>query len=364
MLIIIISLVISILYFILVLVFIIGWKWTPDFEPNGNESVNILISIVIPCKNEEPFLRKLLSNLAQQSYQNFELILVNDHSTDRTRIIIEQVQTTFAKIQLVDAIGFGKKNALKEGIQFATGNLIVTTDADCVPSYHWLESIVCFQYQNPSDLIICPVKLSKSTTFFSRLQTLEFASLVASGAGAAGASMPILCNGANLVFTRKAWLTSQDDLHEEEPSGDDIFLLQSIKKQGGVIRFLKSESAIVVAESAETFAGFLNQRRRWASKSPAYSDFHLILTTCIVFMVSLLLLLLIGTSFFESQFWFVLLLVFTFKFLLDTFFLYSVRIFFHLQNVWIDSFLLSLIYPFYIVLVGLSALAYKPKTWK
>jgi len=364
MLLIILSLVITILYFILVSVFIIGWKCTPDFEPNGNESVNIKISIVIPCKNEETHLRKLLSNLAQQSYQNFELILVNDHSTDRTRMIIEQIQTTFSKMQLVDAIGFGKKNALKEGIQLATGNLIVTTDADCVPSYHWLESIVCFQYQNPSDLIICPVKLSKSSTFFSRLQTLEFASLVASGAGAAGACMPILCNGANLVFTRKAWLTSQDDLHEEEQSGDDIFLLQSIKKQGGVIRFLKSESAMVVAESADTFAGFLKQRRRWASKSPAYTDFQLILTTCIVFTISLLPFLLIGSSFYESQLWYVLLLVFTFKYLLDSLFLHSVRIFFHLQHVWIDSFLLSLIYPFYIVLVGLSALVSKPKNWK
>jgi len=360
---IVISLIICFLYLILLSAFIFGWKRTPNFEPNGNESVNTKLSIVIACRNEEDHLRRLLSSLAQQSYQNFELILVNDHSTDKTKKIIENVQISFPKIQLVDAIGFGKKNALKEGIQIATGNLIVTTDADCIPSFHWLESIVCFQNSFPSDLIICPLKLFGKSTLFSCLQTLEFCSLVASGAGAAGAGMPILCNGANLAFTKKTWLTSQDDLNEEELSGDDIFLLESVKKRGGVVRFLKSESAFVVTEPAVTLVSFFKQRRRWASKSPAYTDLHLIYTACVVFAISLLPFLLIGFSFFEPQLWVVVFLVFGFKYLIDSYFLFSVRTFFHLQHVCIYSFLLSLIYPFYIVSVGVTALIFKPKSW-
>jgi cellulose synthase/poly-beta-1,6-N-acetylglucosamine synthase-like glycosyltransferase len=357
------SLIICFLYLILISVFIIGWEKTSDFEPNGNESVDIKISVVIPCRNEEHHLRRLLSSLAQQSYRNFELIFVNDHSTDTTKKIIEKVQPEFSNLRLIDATGFGKKNALKEGIKITTGNLIVTTDADCIPSFLWLESIACFQNDSPGDLIICPVKLSVNSSLLSSLQTLEFISLVASGAGAAGAGMPILCNGANLAFTKETWLTSQADLHEEVLSGDDIFLLESVKKRGGIIRFLKSESAFVVTDPAQSFSAFLHQRRRWASKSPSFTDWQLILTACIVFTISLLPFLLIGFSVCNSQFWSFVLLVFGFKYLLDTSFLYSVRVFFQLKHVWIYSFLLSLVYPFYIVLVSVSSLILKPKSW-
>lgn len=345
------------------LVFIIGWKLIPDFEPTGNELVNTSLSVVIACKNEEEHIRRLLSSIAQQSYQNFELIIVNDHSTDRTKRIIENVQTEFSKIQLIDAVGFGKKNALKEGIQLATGNLIVTTDADCIPSFLWLESIVHFQNHNPCDLIICPVKFLGDSTLFSSLQILEFTSLVASGAGASGAGMPIMCNGANLAFTRKAWLTSQADLHSEELSGDDIFLLQSVKKKHGVIKFLKSDSAIVLTEPSVSLSAFCKQRCRWASKSPAYSDWQLIFTSCVVFSICVLPFVLIGFSFAEHKFLGILLSVLIFKYLLDTLFMLSVRSFFRLRHVAVHSLLLSLVYPFYIVLVSLSSLLFKPKNW-
>ena len=99
------------------------------------------------------------------------------------------------------------------------------TDADCLPSYHWLESIACFQRRNDCDMIICPVKLSGKDTFFSYIQILEFTSLVASAAGASGVGMPILCNGANLAFKKSVWNACLRDLHLEEQSGEDIFLL-------------------------------------------------------------------------------------------------------------------------------------------
>lgn len=357
-------LIISVLYLVLIGLFFVGWRRIPYFEPAPNESLSINLSVVVACCNEEIHLPNLLSVLVLQTYSDFELILINDHSTDNTQAILDKAKTDFPKIQVLNTVGFGKKNALKEAIHKATGDFIVTTDADCIPTIQWLETIVRFQLQYPSELIICPVKLDDNKTIFSRLQRLEFTSLVASGAGAVGAGMPILCNGANLAFTKNAWLKSQNDLHEEEQSGDDIFLLQSIKKQGGVIRFLKSESAFVTTESATSVAAFLKQRRRWAAKSPAYTDWQLIFTACIVFAMSLIPFLLFFNTFFNSSFWIVLFAFFGFKYLLDTLFLCSVRLFFQLKYVWIYSFLLSVIYPFYVVSVGVSALLFKPTSWK
>ena len=358
------AILIGILYFSLITVFFIGWRRLNAFVPKGNEQLHTGLSVVVACRNEENHIRQLIGCLAQQSYQNFELILVDDHSEDATRYYIETSQKVFSKIKLVDAVGFGKKNAIKEGILISTNELIVTTDADCLPSYHWLESIVCFNRRYPADLIICPVKLSWRKGLFSQLQILEFITLIASAAGSAGSGMPVLCNGANLVFTRKSWLKSQQELHDEQMSGDDMFLLESIKKRGGTVRFLKSESAFVITAQAKTLWEFIKQRRRWTSKSPAYTDWQIILTACIVFLVNLLLLILGGLSFINSAAIIVLLSLFTFKYLIDIAFLYSVRKFFQLNNIWIYSLFLSIFYPLYIVLVSVSALVLKPKSWK
>ena len=364
MLLIYISLVICFLYFILIILFIIGWKRISIFVPSGRKSKSLTVSVIVVCKNEEEHLRSLLSCLAQQSYQDFELVVVNDHSTDSTPQIMESAEKAFSKIQIINSIGHGKKAALKEAVESANGDLIITTDGDCLPSFHWIETITCYYRKNPCDLMICPVKLNKKETLFSKLQSLEFTSLVASGGAAAGIGMPILCNGANLAFKKKTWLKNQAHLHEEEQSGDDIFLLQSIKKRGGKIRFLKSESAFVYTDPAESFAAFFKQRQRWAAKSPTYTDWQLIFTACIVFVISVLPFVLIGFSIENEKIWNVLLFVTVFKYMMDGLFLYSVRDFFQLQYVWFYALILSIIYPFYIVYTAISALVIKPKTWK
>lgn len=356
--------IISVFYFVLILVLYSGWKHIPVFVPKGDEIIRTKISVIVACRNEDNHVRQLIGCLAQQSNQNFELIMVNDHSDDSTRNHILKAQETFPKIQLIDAIGFGKKNAIKEGILKSTNDIIVTTDADCLPSYHWLESIACFYRKYKPDLVICPVRLSGEDNLISYLQMLEFTTLVASTAGAAGAGMPILCNGANLVFKKNSWLDSQVNLHYEKESGDDMFLLESVKKKKGKILFLKSESAFVTTHQAVTLKEFIKQRHRWTSKSTAYSDWQIILTACLILSINLLSLSLLILSFFNSIYLIAFLSLFLFKFGLDTFFLYGVRNFFQLNNIWIYSFLLSLIYPFYIVFIAIAGILFKPGKWK
>lgn len=358
------SIFVCLLYLLLIFLFIIGWEKIPIYVPTGSLSSSHTISVVVACRNEAQHLPKLLSCLAQQSFQNFELIMVNDHSTDKTMKVMRNAESAFSNVKIIDAVEFGKKAALKAAIECATGNLIVSTDADCMPSFHWLETISCFFKRYPADLIVCPVRLKSTDSIFSQLQLLEFTSLVASGAAATGAGIPILCNGANLVFTKNAWLKSQHDLRFDEQSGDDVFLLQSIKKQGGKIRFLKSESAFVATKAATTLSEFIKQRQRWAAKAPSYTDWQLIFTSCIVLSISVIQFVLLGFSLFDSALWKVFIVLSFVKFIADATFLYSVRVFFQLRKVLSYSFLLSLIYPFYIVSVAFVALFFKPKKWK
>ena len=354
---------IYIFYFVLISAFYIGWRRISPFFPKGDELIHTKITVIVACRNEELHIRQIISCLAQQSYQYFEVIFINDHSEDATRNYIKSAQESSPNIKLIDASGFGKKNAIKEGVLNSTSDLIVTTDADCMPSIHWLESIMCFYKRYPSDLIICPVKVSGTDNLFSYLQMLEFASLVASTAGSTGIGMPVMCNGANLVFTKKSWLESEKDLHLEVMSGDDMFLLESIKRRKGLIRFLKSESAIVITETSKTWMDFFKQRRRWTSKSTSYTDFQIIITASIVLIINLLSLTLLLLSFINQSFLFIYLLFFLFKYMIDTIFLYSVRNFFQLNNIWAYSILLSVLYPFYIVFIAFSTFFFKPNRW-
>lgn len=352
------------LYFILILIFYVGWRFIPVFNLKTNESCSLSVSIIVACKNESENLLSLISALENQSYKDFELIFVNDHSTDNSNEQLLPILTAFPKSKIIDAEEFGKKNAIKEGILKATGELIVTIDADCIPNVQWIETIIQFQKMYPSDLIICPVKYEDKHSLFSRLQLIEFTSLVASGVGAAGFNMPILCNAANMAFTKKTWLESRRGLHEEILSGDDIFLLESVKKKGGVIKVLKSELAFVTTQSSDSITGFFKQRRRWASKSTAYTDWQIIFTAVIVLFVNLLLMVLLFLSFFYFKYLALFSALFVFKYLVDTLFLNSVKSFFKIKNLWIYSLLLSIIYPLYVVIVGVTALIIKPKSWK
>lgn len=352
------------LYLILIRIFRIGWQNIAVFRPNYTTLKNTeKISVIVACKNEEKNLPVLINALKAQTYQNFELIFVNDHSTDQTEEIIEKNLTFFSNAICIDSQGNGKKSALAEGILRASGSLIITTDADCKPAKTWIETIAQFQTEFPSDLIVCPVKLSDESGFFARLQQVEFTALAASTVGAIGAQMPIMCNGANLAFTKSAWLESRADLKPDEQSGDDIFLLQSIKKRGGVIRFLRSKRAFVETKSAENLRTFVRQRRRWAGKSTAYTDWQLIAVACLIFGICLSQLLLLVFSFFSPIYWYFFLLFFALKCWTDIKFLQLASDFYPMKSTVFYSLCLSTIYPFYVVFTAISALFFKPKKW-
>lgn len=350
-------------YLALISIFSKGWKKIPYFLAEDTSSAKT-VSVVVACHNEAQNLPNLLRALNRQSISDFELILVDDHSSDRTAEIMQDATLHFENIQIIKSQKRGKKAALREAIQVAKGNLIITTDADCIPAKKWVETILAYQIKNDCDLIISPVKMTENKSLFSRIESLEFSTLIASGAGAAGNGMPIMCNGANLAFRRQSWLDAWPDINEDEMSGDDIFLLLSIKKRAGKIRFLKSEKAFVSTKSAGNITAFFKQRQRWTAKSKSYNDLQIIAVALVVFLTSLMQIGLLASAFFMPGLWLSTALYFLIKYLIDTAFLLSVNNFFKIKNLPFRSFILSVVYPFYISFTALSGLIKSPKNWK
>ncbi len=97
-----------------------------------------LISIVIPARNEEKNIGKLLDSLIVQDYSNIEILVINDQSTDRTGEILEEYAARDSRIRIFETENGkklnsnGKINALLQLIPHATGEYIIATDADTI----------------------------------------------------------------------------------------------------------------------------------------------------------------------------------------------------------------------------------------
>jgi len=274
----------------------VGWLRLKEFTPTGSLN-KIKVSIVIAVRNEALNVEALLTSLMKQNYPAhlLEIIIVDDHSEDHTSQLAENYSAIHnpgfsLKLMRLNEGRSGKKAALQEGISLARGELIVITDADCHAPASWISTVASFYEKYNPKMILGPVRMTDGGSFFGKLQSIEFLSLISSAAGSCNAGFPLLANGANIAFTRHAFDACNgfnDNL--QYASGDDMFLMMNIKKQfgPGSIRFLRSMGAIVQTPATQDFKSFVQQRMRWVSKSRGYADKLLIAASLLVFLTNL-----------------------------------------------------------------------------
>lgn len=259
---------------------------------------------------------------------------------------------------------YGKKRAIYKGIENSKGNFIVTTDADCRMNNEWLSTIVSFYEEFKPKMIVCPVVILEAG-IFSRIQSLEFLSLVGSSAGAIGINRPIMCNGANLAYEKDAFLQFNDTLNNKFASGDDVLFMLKLKKKlkntlstwgSNQILFLKSKNAVVYTKAQPTFKSFIQQRRRWVSKSKTYKDFDIIFTALIVFFTNFFLFCSFTLMWFIHYFGWLFLALFILKTLVDFLFLSIISSFFNkirIRTVLILFLPVEFLYFFYVSFIGI-----------
>ena len=284
-------------YVSLILYYRKGWQSIQTFKPTNTQN-GTFISVIISARNEEKNLPALLKDLSNQKYprENFEVIVVDDHSEDNTAEIIK----SFSWVKLIslsnyinNPINSYKKLAIETAILQSKGELIVTTDADCRVSYLWLSTIASFAEFSKAKMIIMPVSYNYDSSFLGLFQILDFMSLQGITAASVKLKNPLMCNGANLAYRKAAFLELNGFKGVANlASGDDMFLLHKMnKKFPGEISYLKSTDVVVYTDPMKSIASFLNQRIRWAGKSKYYKDFKLKFILLIIYLFNFLLLI-------------------------------------------------------------------------
>ncbi len=322
---------------------------------NKAQVPSLFVSVVVACRNEEVNLPALLRDISEQDYDPFlfELIIIDDNSTDSTFGTASRFPG-IRNLRVLKSKGKGKKQAIRTGIEASSGKVIVTTDADCRMPESWLSTLAAFYIENNPDMVICPVKLETGHGFLHKFQELEFLSLQGITAGTAHAGCPVMCNGANLLFTRQVYDDNTDNLHDEIPSGDDVFLLHSIKKMHGRIMWLESGDAMVTTCSRGKFSSYIRQRVRWISKAGSYSDGFTSLLAIVTFVTILLEWSLLIAGIFNPLFLLILLTAIILKSIPDLLILRNTGKRYgrpDLMKVFLPS---ALIYPFYVLIVALG----------
>lgn len=346
------------LYIIMVCFIIFGWIRTKTFICKDIQEPPSL-SVIIPVRNESAQLSDLLTDLNNQDYphEKFEVIIVNDHSDHFSENIRNDFRdNTKIRILHLDKNESGKKSAIKKGLLASNSDLILTTDADCRIRKEWISEMVNFLVSKQVKLVFGSVQLTKSRKLFDWFQSLEFLSLVASGAGFAGNGHPIFCNAANMGYERKTYIQYLEEKGSDfSVSGDDVlFLLWLKKKYPGKIGFIKSLTAQVESKPAASLNEFINQRLRWTSKSRYYRDFMIIITSLIVYITSLSLFLLMAGSFFSRLLMTGFICLLLLKCFVDFIFLFVITGYYRNRYLLSVFFPLEIIHFIYISIIGFA----------
>jgi glycosyltransferase involved in cell wall biosynthesis len=133
-----------------------------------------MLSIIMPVKNTEAFLKPCLDSIVKQTLQSWELIAINDHSTDSSRDILMAYAQEDQRVRVLDNEGKGVTEALKTGYKNSAGNYITRMDSDDINELHKYEHMLTkLKETGPGHLALGQVKYFCETGLGDGFQSYE-----------------------------------------------------------------------------------------------------------------------------------------------------------------------------------------------
>lgn len=264
------------------------------------------ISVIICAYNEEENLQKLLPLLMKQEYSIFEIIVVNDKSTDQTNILLNNLAKThthFSYINITETPSnfHSKKYALTQGIQQAKYPYLLLTDADCFPtSNHWIEHMA--KPTEKHDIVLGYSPYYSEKSFLNELIQFETIYTAIQYLGFAKAGIPYMGVGRNVLYAKKLFEQQQGfQEHQHITGGDDDLFVNAIAHKNNTSICIHPDS-FMYSIPKKTWNSWLIQKTRHLSVSKHYQLKHqlilgLLHLSHIGFYLATFLSLYLGNSF-------------------------------------------------------------------
>lgn len=236
--------------------------------------------MIVAARNEASNIDACLRALLAQDYPpgRLQIITVDDRSEDRTFEIMTNLRKLSEGRIAVEKIDFvpenfsPKKFALSRGIEMSTGEIIFTTDADCIPPREWVSETVPL-FSGDVGMVIGPAPFEPSPTFLEKLLALDNLATAFVAAGAAGWNIGVTCSGRNLAYRRSVYdeVGGFKTIQHSLSGDDDLFLQQVGKLTRWRIRYSLNAKTTVPSRAAQSPREFVTQRRRHVSAGKYYS---------------------------------------------------------------------------------------------
>ncbi len=244
-----------------------------------NNPKRIPVSVIVCAKNEAENVSRFIPMLMEQDYPDFEVVLIDDASSDATLDIFEAFEKQYSNIKLVkvennEAFWGNKKFALTLGIKAATKEYLLFTDADCFPiSKDWIKEMTSNFTLNKTIVLgygayekIPKSFLNKIIRFETMLTAVQYFSWAKSG-------HPYMGVGRNLAYKKEEFFNVRGFMdHMKIRSGDDdLFINQAGTSKNTTICF--SPESFTYSEPKKTFKDWFTQKRRHVSTATFYKPF-------------------------------------------------------------------------------------------
>ena len=240
------------------------------------------ISVIICARNEAENLSKNLPSILEQKHENFEVIVINDCSTDETEEVLGGFLKKYKNLKITNVIpdlkfSHGKKLAITLGIKAASNEWLVFTDADCyAESENWLERIQ-ENYTDEKDIIlgyggykVYPGLLNKYIRYDTIMIALQYF-------GFALAGIPYMGVGRNLSYRKSLFFKNKGFAkHYELLSGDDdLFVNETATKNNVAVEFHPESRTL--SEPKHKWKNWFNQKKRHFTTAERYKSKHFFL---------------------------------------------------------------------------------------
>jgi len=228
------------------------------------------ISILVAARNEEKTIRECLEGLVAQDYpaDRMRIIAVNDESEDRTLEIMTEVAGRYPGLMTVlstvpeDSGAHGKARAIAQGMDHADGEIVLFTDADCVPPPVWARSVV--EHFTPGVEVYTGFTIVRAHDLFSGIQQLDWIHLHTIASSALRFGIPMGCIGNNFAITREAYDRVGGYRGMKFSVTEDFALFQAVIRSGGRAAFPCTRGISMVTMPSATLVEVLRQKQRWA----------------------------------------------------------------------------------------------------